>query len=174
MSVFSTEPKNDNPVTSSVLDETCERLGVQIQENEKEDYRKLLAVFHDSATELMEMSDFDSPCRPQKIPTGGHTLPRSRRQYIRSLGVEMFYPWRAQPWTPRWQDSCHQGQHRCSRGAHAHWHKLRKRLRSSRCKRLHLLASLTRGLENRCHCRDSGAASRRTYYWEGRSGEHVP
>lgn len=55
MSVFSVDPKAGNPVTAEVLDEICRSLGVRIKDEEKEDYRKLLAVFDESARELMAM-----------------------------------------------------------------------------------------------------------------------
>lgn len=55
MSVFSVEPKAGNPVTADVLDEVCSTLGVQIKDEEHEEYRKLLAVFDESAQELMAM-----------------------------------------------------------------------------------------------------------------------
>ncbi len=55
MSVFSVDPKAGNPVTSAVLDEVCKSLGVKLKHDEHEDYRKLLAVFDESARELMEM-----------------------------------------------------------------------------------------------------------------------
>lgn len=55
MSVFSVEPKPGNPVTSAVLDEACKALGVTLKDAEKEDYRRLLAVFHESAEELMNL-----------------------------------------------------------------------------------------------------------------------
>lgn len=55
MSVFSINPKEDNPVTLAVLDDACQALGVTIKDEEREDYRKLLAVFHESAEELMKM-----------------------------------------------------------------------------------------------------------------------
>lgn len=55
MSVFSVDPKSGNPVITEVLDEVCKSLGVRIKHEEKEDYRKLLAVFDESARELMAM-----------------------------------------------------------------------------------------------------------------------
>jgi len=55
MSVFLVDPKAGNPVTSRVLDEVCQALGVKLRHEEQEDYRKLLAVFDESARELMEM-----------------------------------------------------------------------------------------------------------------------
>ncbi|KAK0836789.1 hypothetical protein LTS02_012270 [Friedmanniomyces endolithicus] len=58
MSVFSVDPKAGNPVTSAVLDEVCKSLGVKLKHDEHEDYRKLLAVFDESARELMEMDDY--------------------------------------------------------------------------------------------------------------------
>lgn len=55
MSVFSVEPKAGNPVTSAVLDEVCQSLGVKIKDEEHEEYRMLLAVFDESVQELMAM-----------------------------------------------------------------------------------------------------------------------
>lgn len=55
MSVFSVDPKAGNPVTGEVLDEVCESLGVKIKREEQEEYKKLLAVFDESAQELMAM-----------------------------------------------------------------------------------------------------------------------
>ncbi|KIV99603.1 uncharacterized protein PV09_08778 [Verruconis gallopava] len=68
MSVFSVTPKDGNPVTTEVLDATCKSLGVLIHDDEKEDYRKLLAVFHEAAEELMAMPDFDPPTNVKKFP----------------------------------------------------------------------------------------------------------
>lgn len=55
MSVFSVTPKDGNPVTAAVLDNCCKSLGVTIKDEEQEAYRKLLAVFHESAEELMAL-----------------------------------------------------------------------------------------------------------------------
>ncbi|KAE9964934.1 hypothetical protein BLS_007973 [Venturia inaequalis] len=55
MSVFSVVPQDGNPVTVDTLDDVCKRLGVTIKDEEREDYHKLLAVFHESAEELMAM-----------------------------------------------------------------------------------------------------------------------
>jgi hypothetical protein len=55
MSVFSLDVAQGNPVTTSTVDELCAKLGVSIQEKEKEDYRRLLAIFHDASAQLMAM-----------------------------------------------------------------------------------------------------------------------
>lgn len=55
MSVLSVDPKAGTAVTTEVLDEVCKSLGITIKDEEKEDYRKLLAVFDESAREVMEM-----------------------------------------------------------------------------------------------------------------------
>lgn len=68
MSVFSVNPRDGNPVTTSVLDEVTESLGVTIKEEEKEDYRRLLAVFHESAEELMAMPDFELQTDLDRFP----------------------------------------------------------------------------------------------------------
>jgi amidase len=57
MSVFSITPKKGNPVTSHVLDSVCNSLGVSIKDDERDEYRTLLAVFHDAAEELMAVPD---------------------------------------------------------------------------------------------------------------------
>ncbi|KAG9516988.1 amidase signature enzyme, partial [Aureobasidium melanogenum] len=58
MSVFSLDAKQGNPVTTETLDGLCSQLGVQIEGHEKEDYRRLLAVFHDASEQLMSMEDY--------------------------------------------------------------------------------------------------------------------
>ncbi|KAF2186423.1 amidase signature enzyme [Zopfia rhizophila CBS 207.26] len=68
MSVFSVTPKAGNPVTYQVIDEVCKTLNVIIKDEEKEDYRKLLAVFHDSAEELMSMPDFEPETDVERFP----------------------------------------------------------------------------------------------------------
>jgi amidase len=55
MSVFSLDASQGNPVTQETVDELCAKLGVTIAEKEKEDYRRLLAVFHDASEQLMAM-----------------------------------------------------------------------------------------------------------------------
>ncbi len=45
MSVFSVDPKADSPVTTEALDEVCKTFGITLKDEEKEHYRKLLAVF---------------------------------------------------------------------------------------------------------------------------------
>lgn len=55
MSVFSLDAKHGNPVTSETVDRLCCQLGVRLDDHEKEDYRRLLAVFHDSSEQLMAM-----------------------------------------------------------------------------------------------------------------------
>lgn len=55
MSVFSLDVAQGNPVTISTVDELCAKLGVSVKEKEKEDYRHLLAIFHDASAQLMAM-----------------------------------------------------------------------------------------------------------------------
>ncbi|KAJ5026168.1 amidase signature domain-containing protein [Bipolaris maydis] len=58
MSVFSLDASHGNPVTTETLDKLCSQLGMPIDEKEKEDYRRLLAVFHDASEQLMAMDDY--------------------------------------------------------------------------------------------------------------------
>jgi len=55
MSVFSLDTRKGNPVTQETVDKLCLQLRVAIKESEKEDYRRLLAVFHDASEQLMAM-----------------------------------------------------------------------------------------------------------------------
>jgi amidase len=53
MSVFSLDTSHGNPVTREIVENLCSKLGVTIEEKEKEDYRRLLAVFHDASEQLI-------------------------------------------------------------------------------------------------------------------------
>ena len=55
MSVFSLNAKAGNPVTTDTVNELCSQLDVSIEKEHEEDYRRLLAVFHDACESLMEM-----------------------------------------------------------------------------------------------------------------------
>ncbi|ORY13897.1 amidase signature domain-containing protein [Clohesyomyces aquaticus] len=68
MSVFSITPKPGNPVTETVFDDVCASLHVKVKDSEKDDYRKLLAVFHESAEELMAMPDFEPEADLTRFP----------------------------------------------------------------------------------------------------------
>lgn len=65
MSVFSLDVAQGNPVTTSTVDDLCGKLGVTIEEKEKEDYRRLLAIFHDASAQLMAM-DGEYALQPQE------------------------------------------------------------------------------------------------------------
>lgn len=65
MSVFSLDTSQGNPVTKETVDKLCSQLGVTIEEKEKEDYRRLLAVFHDASDQLMAMDGTDSSSKLQ-------------------------------------------------------------------------------------------------------------
>lgn len=55
MSVFSLEVEKANPVTAEVLDDSLRALGVTIKPEEKDEYQRLLAVFHESVVDLMSL-----------------------------------------------------------------------------------------------------------------------
>jgi amidase len=55
MSVFTLEAAKGNPVTAETVDKLCSELGVTLKDTEKEEYRKLLAVFHDASQALLDM-----------------------------------------------------------------------------------------------------------------------
>lgn len=78
MSVFSVTPKDGNPVTSKVFDDVCSQLKVSVHDEEKEDYRKLLAVFHESAEELMALPDFEPETDLQRFPRESVHFPETK------------------------------------------------------------------------------------------------
>jgi amidase len=55
MSVFSLDVQKGNPVTTQTIDDLCQTLGVALKAEEKGDYERLLAIFHDSVEALMAM-----------------------------------------------------------------------------------------------------------------------
>lgn len=55
-------------MTPQVLDDVCASLKITLQEDEKEDYRKLLAVFHESAEDLMAMPDYEPETDLKRFP----------------------------------------------------------------------------------------------------------
>jgi amidase len=72
MSIFSLDTKQGNPVTTETLDGLCSQLNVQIEEHEKEDYRRLLAVFHDASEQLMGMKGEQHPSHLRGVELIGH------------------------------------------------------------------------------------------------------
>lgn len=55
MSVFSLNVDKTNPVTAEVLDDSLNALGVTLKNDEKDEYQKLLAVFHESVVGIMSL-----------------------------------------------------------------------------------------------------------------------
>lgn len=55
MSVFSLDVGAQNPVTAEVLDGVCDELGMKINDDEKDEYQRLLAVYHDSVVSLLAL-----------------------------------------------------------------------------------------------------------------------
>lgn len=55
MSVFSLAVGSENPVTAQVLDDVCNGLGMIIKDDEKDEYQRLLAVYHDSVVSLLQL-----------------------------------------------------------------------------------------------------------------------
>lgn len=55
MSVFSLDARQGNPVTTGSVDKLCSDLGVTLKDAEKEEYTRLLAVFHDASEALLQM-----------------------------------------------------------------------------------------------------------------------
>ncbi|KAL4805339.1 amidase signature domain-containing protein [Aspergillus unguis] len=68
MSVFSLSIKDTNPVTIQTLDAVANNLGITIAEHEKEDYLRLLAVYHESAEALMSLPDYIPEVNEARFP----------------------------------------------------------------------------------------------------------
>jgi amidase len=68
MSVFSVDPKEGSPVTPQALNDICQTFGIKLKDDEAEDYRKLLAVFDESAQEIMDMPDYVPPVDLERFP----------------------------------------------------------------------------------------------------------
>lgn len=68
MSVFTFDTRAGNPVTTAELDRVCDRLGIAIPDAEKEDYRRLLAVFHESAEGLLALPPYTLPLDLERFP----------------------------------------------------------------------------------------------------------
>ncbi|KAL9096619.1 MAG: hypothetical protein Q9165_001106 [Trypethelium subeluteriae] len=69
MSVLSLTPKEGNPVTLNDLQNACASLDVTVKDEEREDYRKLLATFHEAAAELMNMSALKDNISVAHVPS---------------------------------------------------------------------------------------------------------
>ncbi|KAI8228539.1 Amidase [Colletotrichum sp. SAR 10_96] len=63
MSVFSLNVDKTNPVTAEVLDDSLNALGVTLKNDEKDEYQKLLAVFHESVVGIMSLPAWAWKCR---------------------------------------------------------------------------------------------------------------
>ncbi|KAL1303085.1 hypothetical protein AAFC00_006529 [Neodothiora populina] len=68
MSVFTLEAAQGNPVTTETVDRLCSELGVSLKDDEKEEYRRLLAVFHDASEALMGMEDYIPTVDESRFP----------------------------------------------------------------------------------------------------------
>ncbi|KAK1978460.1 amidase [Colletotrichum cereale] len=68
MSVFSLEVAKTNPVNGTVLDDNLTALGVLLKEEEKDDYQRLLAVFHESVVGLMSIPDYVPMVDDERFP----------------------------------------------------------------------------------------------------------
>ncbi|KAL4869549.1 hypothetical protein BDV12DRAFT_208382 [Aspergillus spectabilis] len=68
MSVFSLAIKDTNPVTRETLDSVADSLGITIAENEREDYLRLLAVYHESVESLMALPDYIPQVNEERFP----------------------------------------------------------------------------------------------------------
>ncbi|KAH7304029.1 amidase [Stachybotrys elegans] len=78
MSVFSLDVKQDNPVTTETVDELCDALGVKIKSEEKEDYVRLLGIFHDSVSQLLSLPDYVPVTDVERFPRSNVHFPEKK------------------------------------------------------------------------------------------------
>lgn len=82
MSVFSVDPKEGSPVTTEALRDVCKVFGVKLKDDEEEDYRKLLAVFDESAQEIMSMPDYVPAVDLKRFPRNNvHQVPKEENTH---------------------------------------------------------------------------------------------
>lgn len=82
MSVFSVSPKEGGPVTTEALRDVCKVFSIQLKADEEEDYRKLLAVFDESAQELLSMPDYVPEVNIKRFPRNDlHQLSREENSH---------------------------------------------------------------------------------------------
>lgn len=90
--MFSLDAKSGNPVSADTVASLCSQLDVSIEEEHADDYRRLLAVFHDACEQLMEMDGMshyvDAPALIEThsatdyVPTvDEHRFPRKAIQF---------------------------------------------------------------------------------------------
>ena len=87
MSVFSLDVKAGNPVTADTVDKLCSQLGVSLEKEHEEDYRRLLAVFHDACESLMEIEGMW--LRTEVRPLLAGSLPQTKVEEARHAHVPM-------------------------------------------------------------------------------------
>ncbi|KAI9698867.1 MAG: hypothetical protein M1820_007374 [Bogoriella megaspora] len=68
--------KDGNPVTDETLQATCRSLGVQIKQEERDDYRKLLGNFHDIAEDVMAMEEYIPKVDLDRFPRNNVHVPK--------------------------------------------------------------------------------------------------
>ncbi|KAK5018093.1 hypothetical protein LTR16_001816 [Cryomyces antarcticus] len=78
MSVTSVDPRADTPVDINTVKDICSTLGVTIKDEEQDEYRRLLAVFHESAEEMMAMPDYIPPVDLQRFPRDNVYYPEEK------------------------------------------------------------------------------------------------
>ncbi|KAF5502898.1 Amidase [Colletotrichum fructicola] len=82
MSVFSLNVDKTNPVTAEVLDDSLNALGVTLKNDEKDEYQKLLAVFHESVVGIMSLPDYVPPVDEIRFPREDIHFPDSSNNLL--------------------------------------------------------------------------------------------
>lgn len=86
MSVFSLDSRAGNPVTAPTVQRLCAQLGVSVEPQYEEDYRRLLAVFHDACESLMKMDGMSNMNPAAAGPVFAGYLPRPNGSSTQKTG----------------------------------------------------------------------------------------
>lgn len=92
MSVFSLDVGKENPVTADVLDNICNELGMSLKDDEKEQYQRLLAVYHDSVVSLLALPGkmISVHATPQARAAEDHTIIIFMTDYVPETDLNRF------------------------------------------------------------------------------------
>lgn len=90
MSVFTFETKQSNPITSQDVVSIGDEFGIkEVDEKSLEDYRTLLAVFHDSCEEIMAMEDYIPPVNIERFPRKNVHFPCGDENKLNAWGFKV-------------------------------------------------------------------------------------
>lgn len=88
MSVFTFETTKNNPVTTETIVGLAKEFGVEENEKDLEDYKTLLAVFHDSCVEIEQMEDYIPEVDYERFPRTNLHYPDPNTNKLNAWGYK--------------------------------------------------------------------------------------